>query len=63
MRVHAQQAAQDQQQAFRSYVQNVAGGRTAADELSGLAELRSQGVITDEEFQRLKERVIQGSDV
>jgi hypothetical protein len=60
MRVHAQQAAQEQQDAFRSYVQNVAGS-SPADELTRLAELRSQGVITEDEFGRLKARIVHAS--
>jgi len=57
MKVHAQQAAQDQQEAFRAYVQQVAGS-SPADELTRLAELRSQGVINDDEFERLKARIV-----
>jgi hypothetical protein len=59
MRVHAQQAHQQQEQAFRSYVQNTAM-TSPADELTRLADLRSNGVITDDEFERLKARVVNG---
>jgi hypothetical protein len=60
MRVHAQQAAQDQERAFRSYGQNVGGVASPADELTRLADLRSNGVITDDEFERLKARIVNG---
>src|ERR1700678_2346561 len=47
----AQQAAQ-QQKAFDSYVKQTAGaaGNSTADQLSKLADLKSQGLITDDEF-------------
>lgn len=48
------------EEAFQSYVRNVAGsggGGTAA-ELSQLAELRSQGVITDAEFEAQKAKLL-----
>jgi len=47
--------------AFRSYVQDVAGsadGAGAAGEITKLAELRQQGVITEDEFQRAKARAL-----
>ena len=41
-----------QQQEFDTYVRDVAGsGTSSADELAKLAQLRDQGVITEEEFQ------------
>jgi hypothetical protein len=55
----ARDAAQ-QQQAFDSYVREAAGtpGDTTADQLSKLADLRSQGVITDAEFEAQKSKVL-----
>jgi hypothetical protein len=51
--------AQAQEAEFRSYVQDVAGnGNGAADELSKLAELRAQGVITDVEFAQQKAKLL-----
>ena len=50
--------AQQQEQAFRSYVRDAAAGDGQADQLSKLADLRSQGVITEEEFQRGKEKIL-----
>ena len=32
---------------------------TVADELRALAELREQGIITDEEFQKVKAKLIE----
>jgi hypothetical protein len=52
--------AQAKEAAFRSYVQDAAessGGGTA-DELSKLAELKAQGVITDAEFEQQKSKLL-----
>jgi ABC-type multidrug transport system fused ATPase/permease subunit len=54
----------DQQQAdqeFRSYVQEAASGATPADQLSKLADLRDRGVITSEEFDREKAKILASS--
>jgi membrane protein implicated in regulation of membrane protease activity len=60
-----ERSVRDQQQAdqeFRSYVQDVAGsGDTPADQLSKLADLRDRGVITAEEFDRQKSRILTSS--
>ncbi len=58
MRVHAQQAAQEQDRALREYVRSAAGTSSPADELARLAELKDRGVIDDAEFERLKERIV-----
>jgi len=48
-----------QQAAFRSYVQDAAGsGGGAAEELSKLANLKAQGVITDAEFEQQKAKLL-----
>jgi Short C-terminal domain/Phospholipase_D-nuclease N-terminal len=47
-----------QKQAFDSYVRNAAGNGGSADELAKLADLKSQGVITDAEFERQKAKVL-----
>jgi ABC-type multidrug transport system fused ATPase/permease subunit len=58
----ARRAAAQQQQAqqdFDSYVKSVAGsGGSTADELTRLADLKAQGVISDAEFERLKAQAI-----
>jgi hypothetical protein len=53
------QQAQAQDAAFRSYVQDAAssGGGTA-DELTKLANLQAQGVITDAEFAQQKAKLL-----
>ena len=55
----AQQAAQ-QQKAFDQYVKQAAGtpGRSTADQLSKLADLKSQGVLTDAEFDAQKAKIL-----
>jgi membrane protein implicated in regulation of membrane protease activity len=58
MHEHAEQEAQQQDQAFRSYVQQAAGSPSTADQLAKLAELRDRGVITADEFEREKAKVL-----
>jgi ABC-type multidrug transport system fused ATPase/permease subunit len=56
-----QRAERDQQQAdqeFRSYVQEAAGSATPADQLAKLADLRDRGVISAEEFDREKAKIL-----
>ncbi len=55
----AQQAA-DQQKAFDSYVREAAGtpGGDTASQLSKLADLKNQGVLTEEEFQSEKSKLL-----
>ena len=55
----AQQAAQ-QQKAFDQYVKQTAGSGsdTSADQLSKLADLKSQGVLTDAEFDAQKAKIL-----
>lgn len=51
--------AQEQDQAFRSYVRDAAGtGNGSADELQKLADLRDRGVITESEFQQGKAKIL-----
>jgi hypothetical protein len=55
----AQQAAQ-QQKAFDQYVKQAAGtsGDTTADQLAKLADLKSQGVLSDAEFDAQKAKIL-----
>jgi hypothetical protein len=55
----AEQAAQ-QQQAFDQYVKQAAGtpGESSADQLHKLADLKSQGVLTDAEFEAQKAKIL-----
>ena len=52
--------AAQQQKAFDSYVRQAAGteGADTASQLSKLADLKSQGVITDAEFEAQKAKVL-----
>jgi multidrug resistance efflux pump len=58
----AQRAAKQQEQAqqpFDSYVKQVATtSASPADELQRLADLKSQGVISDTEFEQLKAKAL-----
>jgi hypothetical protein len=60
MHEHAEQEAQQQDQEFRAYVQDAAGSQTPADQLAKLADLRDRGVISAEEFEREKAKVLSG---
>ena len=52
------QQAQRQEEEFRGYVQETAGSQSPADQLAKLAELRDRGVITAEEFDREKAKIL-----
>jgi hypothetical protein len=58
MHERAVQQAQQQDQAARQYIQEVAGAPNTADQLAKLADLRDRGVITPEEFEREKAKVL-----
>ena len=57
---HAAQEAQQQDAAMRRYVQNVtsSNGRSTADEIARLADLRDKGVISEDEFQQAKTKAL-----
>jgi len=60
MQEHADQQAKDQDQAMRSYIQDVnatSGGGTA-DQLAKLNDLKNQGVLTDAEFEAQKAKLL-----
>ncbi len=61
MHERARQAARQQDEEFRSYVQEAAGPKSAADELTKLAGLRDHGVITTDEFEREKSKILSSS--
>ena len=52
------QQAQAQNEQFRAYVQDAAGSQSTADQLTKLADLRDRGVITAEEFDREKAKIL-----
>jgi membrane protein implicated in regulation of membrane protease activity len=59
MQERAQQQARQQDQEFRTYVQDAAGsGGNTADQLAKLADLRDRGVITPAEFEQQKAKVL-----
>jgi uncharacterized SAM-binding protein YcdF (DUF218 family) len=60
MHEHAEQAAQAQDTAFRQYVQETAS-TGPADQLAKLADLRDRGVISEDEFQQQKAKVLASS--
>jgi hypothetical protein len=53
----AQQAA-DQQKAFDHYVKQAAGSGSTADDLSKLADLKQQGILTESEFEAQKAKIL-----
>ena len=58
MQERATQEAQQQDQAFRAYVQDAAGSGNSADQLAKLADLRDRGAITADEFEREKAKIL-----
>jgi ABC-type multidrug transport system fused ATPase/permease subunit len=58
MHERAAQQAQRQDEQFRTYVQDAAGSQSSADQLTKLADLRDRGVITAEEFNREKAKIL-----
>ena len=59
MRAHAVATAQAQDAAAQEYIRQAAGTTNSpADELHRLADLKERGVIDDDEFNRLKAKVI-----
>jgi hypothetical protein len=53
------QQATQQDEAFRSYVQEAAGSpASSADQLARLADLRQRGVLTPDEFEQEKTKVL-----
>ncbi len=60
MHERAVQQAQQQDQEARRYIQDVAGAPNSADQLAKLADLRDRGVITADEFEREKAKILAG---
>ena len=59
MSEHAIEAAKANDAAARAYIQQAAGtSPSSADELQRLADLKSQGVIDDAEFQKMKAKIV-----
>jgi hypothetical protein len=61
MAEHAQQAAQAQDAAARAYIQSATGTTSSpSEEIQRLADLKSQGVISDAEFEAGKAKALGG---
>jgi Short C-terminal domain/Phospholipase_D-nuclease N-terminal len=59
MRAHQIEAAADQQEMFRRYMQETGGSRASkVEELHRLAELRDRGDISADEYERLKAEIM-----
>src|SRR5262245_11504564 len=58
MQEHRVQAMQDQDAAFRQYVQSATSSGSAADEIARLSDLKDKGVITEAEFQQAKAKAL-----
>ncbi|MEM9609693.1 MAG: PLDc N-terminal domain-containing protein [Actinomycetota bacterium] len=50
--------ASEQEEAFRSYVQNAAGGASAAEQLEKLSALHDAGKLDDDEYRQLKSKLV-----
>lgn len=57
------QYARQQDEAFKQYVRQTAAapGSSTADQIARLADLKNQGALTEEEFQREKAKVLSSS--
>src|SRR5208283_5185363 len=58
MHEHGVQAARQQDAEARRYIQEAAGPQSTTDQLAKLADLRDRGVITPEEFEREKAKIL-----
>ena len=58
MHEHTVQAAQQQDAEVRSYIKQAAGSPSPADQLAKLADLRDRGVITVQEFDQQKAKIL-----
>ena len=58
MHERAAREAQQQDQEWRAYARETAGSQSSADQLAKLADLRDRGVISAEEFEREKAKIL-----
>ena len=58
MHERAAARAQQQDQAFQAYVQQAAAPAATADELAKLADLKTSGAITEDEFEEAKAKAL-----
>jgi type VI protein secretion system component VasK len=60
MHERAVQQAQQEDQAARAYIREAAESQSPADQLTKLADLRDRGVISADEFEREKAKILAG---
>ena len=58
MTQHAVHDAQKQDEYMRAYIQDAVGNELAANQVAQLAQLRDQGLITDEQFEQGKAKIL-----
>ena len=59
MQAHAAEEASRQNAMMQQYIKDATGsGKSSADEIASLADLRDKGVISDEEFQAAKAKAL-----
>ena len=58
MHERAAREARQQDQEWRAYARETAGSQSSADQLAKLADLRDRGVISAEEFEREKAKIL-----
>jgi Short C-terminal domain/Phospholipase_D-nuclease N-terminal len=58
MTEHAQQDMTAQDAAARQYIQDAVGQTSPADELAKLADLKSKGVITEDDYNKAKAKIL-----
>ena len=58
MKVHALQETREQDRKLGDYIRQTARPSNPVDELSRLSDLKANGAINDEEFDRLKAKII-----
>lgn len=58
MNERALKAAKDRDEQMRSYVRDAAGSTSTADELRKLNELRSEGVLSQEDYEKAKAKTL-----
>ena len=59
MQAHAAEEASRQNAMMQQYIKDAtAGGKSSADEIASLADLRAKGVLSEEEFQAAKAKAL-----
>jgi ABC-type multidrug transport system fused ATPase/permease subunit len=58
MQQHALRAQKEAQQSFDEYVRRTAGGGSVASELERLHDLKQRGVLSEDEYDRLKAKTL-----